>query len=92
MAEPNLDKPVTYGRIFRFWSPLAGTWLMMAVASLQMIQSVLGASFYWELAPGILVSPGSAVLFASVLDAPRASAPASPASAPVPQVAAKRGV
>jgi hypothetical protein len=31
MVEAHTDKPVTYGRIFRFWSPLAGTWLMMSV-------------------------------------------------------------
>ncbi len=26
-----LSEPLTYGKIFRFWSPLAATWLMMAV-------------------------------------------------------------
>ena len=31
MAEQVAEKPVTYGRIFKFWAPLAGTWLMMAV-------------------------------------------------------------
>jgi len=31
MVEQDLTKPLTYGRIFRFWAPLASTWLMMAV-------------------------------------------------------------
>ena len=31
MAKQIAERPLTYGRIFKFWAPLAGTWLMMAV-------------------------------------------------------------
>lgn len=41
--------------------------VVAVVVSLQFFQAVLGSSFYWELTDGILVTPGSAVLFASNL-------------------------
>lgn len=31
MSEQQADTPLSYGRIARFWAPLAGTWMMMAV-------------------------------------------------------------
>lgn len=39
--------------------------VVAVVVSLQLYQAILGASFYWEIADGFLVTPGSAILYAS---------------------------
>jgi hypothetical protein len=66
MAQQGLDKPVTYARIFRFWVPLAGTWLMMAV------EGPFLAAVIARLAAPIenLASFGIAVAFALIIEAP----------------------
>ncbi len=66
MADPHLDKPVTYGRIFRFWSPLAGTWLMMAVEG-----PFLAAAIARLAAPTEnLAAYGISIAFALMIEAP----------------------
>lgn len=41
--------------------------LVAVVVALQFFQAVLASSFYWEVGPELLVSPGSAILFSSNL-------------------------
>ena len=41
--------------------------VVAVVVSLQFIQALLASSFYWEVAEGLLVTPGSAILFSSNL-------------------------
>lgn len=66
MTPPGLDKLVTYRRIFRFWAPLAGTWLMMAVEG-----PFLAAVIARLAAPTEnLASFGIAIAFALIIEAP----------------------
>ncbi len=66
MTQPGLDKPLTYGRIFRFWAPLAGTWMMMAVEG-----PFLAAIIARLAAPTEnLASFGIAIAFALIIEAP----------------------
>lgn len=39
--------------------------VVVVVATMQLFQAILGATMYWEFAEGLLLSPGSAVYFAS---------------------------
>lgn len=66
MAEPHLDKPVTYGRIFRFWSPLAGTWLMMAVEGPFLAAAIARLASPTE----NLAAYGISIAFALMIEAP----------------------
>ncbi len=66
MTQPGLDKPLTYERIFRFWAPLAGTWMMMAVEG-----PFLAAVIARLAAPTEnLASFGIAIAFAFIIEAP----------------------
>ncbi len=66
MAEIHPEKPVTYGRIFRFWSPLAGTWLMMSVEG-----PFLAAAIARLPAPTEnLAAYGISIAFALIIEAP----------------------
>ena len=53
--------------LFRLLDRIGITPLYLAVGSLQYLQVVLALSIYVEIAPGINVSPGSAVLFPATL-------------------------
>lgn len=39
--------------------------VVAVVVSFQFLQAILGASFYWEITDGVLITPGSAILYAS---------------------------
>ncbi len=66
MAEQISAGPVTYGRIFKFWAPLAGTWLMMAVEA-----PFLGAVIARLPEPTEnLAAWGISVAFALIIEAP----------------------
>lgn len=66
MAERISTRPVTYGRIFKFWAPLAGTWLMMAVEA-----PFLGAVIARLPGPTEnLAAWGISVAFALLIEAP----------------------
>jgi len=66
MGERLHDKPVTYGRIVRFWSPLAGAWLMMS------IEGPFLAAIIARLQSPIenLAAYGVAFAFALIIEAP----------------------
>lgn len=66
MTEKISARPLTYGRIFKFWAPLAGTWLMMAIEA-----PFLGAVI--ARLPGPienLAAWGISVAFALIIEAP----------------------
>ena len=66
MAGSDAERPVTYGRIFRFWSPLAGTWLMMSVEG-----PFLAAAIARLPAPTEnLAAYGISIAFALIIEAP----------------------
>jgi hypothetical protein len=66
MTEQTSARPVTYGRIFKFWAPLAGTWLMMAVEA-----PFLGAIIARLPGPTEnLAAWGISVAFALIIEAP----------------------
>jgi hypothetical protein len=66
MAQTETDDALSYGRIFRFWLPLAGTWMMMAVEGpfLAAVIARLGS------ATENLAAFGVAVAFAFIIEAP----------------------
>ena len=66
MAEQVIPTPITHGRIFKFWAPLAGTWLMMAVEA-----PFLGAIIARLPEPTEnLAAWGISVAFALIIEAP----------------------
>lgn len=66
MGERLHDKPVTYGRIVRFWSPLAGGWLMMSVEGPFLAAIIARLQFPIE----NLAAYGVAFAFALIIEAP----------------------
>jgi len=66
MTEEISARPLTYGRIFKFWAPLAGTWLMMAIEA-----PFLGAVIARLPGPTEnLAAWGISVAFALIIEAP----------------------
>jgi hypothetical protein len=66
MTEEISARPLTYGRIFKFWAPLAGTWLMMAIEA-----PFLGAIIARLPGPTEnLAAWGISVAFALIIEAP----------------------
>ena len=66
MGEQLDYKPVTYGRIVRFWSPLAGAWLMMSVEG-PFLAAIIARL---QLPTENLAAYGVAFAFALIIEAP----------------------
>jgi diguanylate cyclase (GGDEF)-like protein len=52
---------------YRLESKLGMSAVVAAVASLQFVQAILAASYFWPVAEGLYINPGSAILFAGNL-------------------------
>jgi len=66
MADPLPEQPLSYRRIFRFWVPLAGTWMMMAVEGPFLAAVIARLDEPTE----NLAAFGIAVAFAFIMEAP----------------------
>lgn len=66
MAQPPTDSTLSYRRILRFWTPLAGTWMMMAVEGPFLAAVIARLGNPTE----NLAAFGVAVAFAFIIEAP----------------------